>query len=513
MVYPHETVKKETKEAPIVGLVESPPHVVAASGQAMIGQSNHMKRKSILLATAGAILVGIPTVPAEPHARPAASDVLDALQTSIAEASRKAAPSLVLVKIERGASQNEGQAQPPPGLIIMGGGSRGPTTAPGIFLTPEGHILVPGIFKADQDQRLLVYAGENEYVARSVKVDESLGMSILKVEAGEKFPPLDLSKASELSVGQWAVALTPTDEELDYQTIKTPLVCQGTKDGYYRQFRVGLIGGVSYALVADLSGQLVGFLERGGAVTSLKDLQADLGRMLADASGKSSAEEEKKKKGWLGTSLAPVNREWAKAIGITPGAVRITFVEKDSPADLAGLKAGDLITGVGGKPLRLTETRALDYFSKSLQPRAGEKFTITALRDGKSADYSGTFTSEPEPESLRADDIGVTVSSIKEADVFAMNLSTGQGVLVTDVAKGSPAANSGSLGQTLLVKNDVIVELAAQPVTDVDSFGKILESLRREQPPVVLVKYHRGLLTGFAGLNLTLGEKEKQNEQ
>jgi hypothetical protein len=50
-------------------------------------------------------------------------------------------------------------------------------------------------------------------------------------------------------------------------------------------------------------------------------------------------------------------------------------------------------------------------------------------------------------------------------------------------------------------------------VTDVAGFGKILEKLRREKPPVVLVKYQRGLLSGFAGLNLSLGEKEQQNKQ
>jgi S1-C subfamily serine protease len=94
-----------------------------------------------------------------------------------------------------------------------------------------------------------------------------------------------------------------------------------------------------------------------------------------------------------------------------------------------------------------------------------------------------------------------------------MNLTVDQGVLVTEVIKGSPAANSGSLGQTLLARNDVIVELAGQPVTDVAGFGKILEKLRREKPPVVLVKYQRGLLAGFAGLNLSLGEKEQQNKQ
>jgi serine protease Do len=472
-----------------------------------------MNYTTFLITAATVALTSVAMAAAEPRESPSPAEVLDSLQKSIAAAGQKIAPALALVKIERGTSQPSEEPSPgAPRIVTMGGGGR-PTSASGILISPDGHLLVNGIFKSDQDQRLIVLLGEDEFVARSLKVDESLGMSILKIESGEAFAPIDLGQATELAVGEWAVALSPTDEELDFQTITTPVVCQGTRDGFYRQFRVGLMGGAANALVVDLDGRPVGFLERTGTVTALKDLQGDIRRMMKDASGKTTAEEEKKKKGWLGAMLAPVNKDWAKAGGITPSAVHVTYVCKDSPAEQAGLKAGDLVTGVRGQPLRLTGTRALDYFTKALQPRAGEDFALTALRDGKTIELKGTFASEPESDTLRADDIGVTVASLSEAEIFSMNLVVDQGVLVTEVIKGSPAANSGSLGQTLLARNDVIVELAGQPVTDVAGFGKILEKLRREKPPVVLVKYQRGLLSGFAGLNLSLGEKEQQNKQ
>lgn len=478
-----------------------------------MGPIHRMNYPTLLITAATVAFAAALPVVAETRETPTPAEVLEAVQKSIASAGEKIAPSLALVKIERGASsQSEDGARGAPGMVNVTGGGRA-TSASGIFISADGHLLVNGLFKSDQDQRLIVLVGEDEFVARSLKVDESLGMSILKVEAGEAFTPIDLEKTGDLAIGQWAVALSPTDEELDFQTITTPLVCQGTRDGFYRQFRVGLMGGAANALVVDLDGHPVGFLERTGTVTALKDLQGDIQRMMKDASGKTTAEEEKKKKGWLGAMLAPVNKDWAKAGGITPSAVHITYVCKESPAEQAGLKAGDLVTAVRGQPIRLTGTRALDYFTKALQPRAGESFALTALRDGKTIELNGTFASEPETDTLRADDIGVAVASISEADIFSMNLTVDQGVLVTEVIKGSPAANSGSLGQTLLARNDVIVELAGQPVTDVAGFGKILEKLRREKPPVVLVKYQRGLLAGFAGLNLSLGEKEQQNKQ
>jgi serine protease Do len=248
-------------------------------------------------------------------------------------------------------------------------------------------------------------------------------------------------------------------------------------------------------------------------VLAMTDLGDDLKRFVAEATGLTSAEDEKKKKGWFGAMLEPINKDYAKARKLPTSSLYVMHAGKDSPAAAAGLRDGDLIVGVNGQPLRFSGIRSQDYFLKSLHLRAGEKFALSVLRQNKPLELSGTITKRPEPETLRAEDLGVTVSGITDNVAFTFNLASTQGVLVTDVQRGSPAATSGTLRQTLISKADVITELAGQPTPTIDAFSRALETIRREHPPVVLVKYYRGPLTGYAGLNLAIGEKDNGDKQ
>lgn len=466
----------------------------------------NMKQQSLwLLAVCGALATGAGSGCAA-HKPAAVPEIFARLQQAVAAAGKQAEPSLALVRIE---SDNSAAPVTSKGMTLR------PTTSPttyGIVLTAKGHVLIPGQIKADQDRRITVLIGETEYVARAVKTDEALGMTVLKLDSADTFVPLDISKSADLAVGEWAIVLKATDEEYNHQKTAALATCQGEKPGLYRQFLLNpAAGSDSGALVVNLAGQPVGLSER-GAVLSLTDVREDLQRLMADALGGGSPEEEKKKRGWFGALLMPVNKDLAKVRQLSPSTLQVVQVSKASPAAAAGLKPGDLIIALNGEPLRLTGSRAVDYFSKALHPRTGEKFTVTALRAGRAAEYSGTFSRIPEPKTLLAEDLGVAVSSISESVFFALRLATDRGVLVTDVVKGSPAANSGTLGQSLISKQDVIVELAGQPVTDVATFSKVLETIRRERPPVVLVKYYRGALTGYAGLNLALGEKNNSSK-
>jgi len=81
------------------------------------------------------------------------------------------------------------------------------------------------------------------------------------------------------------------------------------------------------------------------------------------------------------------------------------------------------------------------------------------------------------------------------------------GVLVTNVKKGSPAGNSGSMRRSLIGKNYVITELGGVPTPDLESFTNALEKIRSEKPEVLLVRFWRGRTTGYAGLNLKIGDQ------
>lgn len=436
--------------------------------------------------------------------------VFSALQQAVEAAGSQVKSTLVLVKLE-----TTSDTQPPvtSGRTIIIRGSSSPASLGGIILTDQGHVLVPRTIKLDQDMRITVFVGDDEFNARPLKTDSALDMTILKLDADESFQPLDISRGADLSLGEWALVLKAGDEDLDYQSQALLGVCQGERVGPYRRFLLNQsLGALNGALVVNLSGQVVGFVDD-GVVLALNDVRDDLQRLLDDATNRISPDEDKKKQGWLGAIFQPVNKDYARARNLSASSLLVLHVVGNSPAAAAGLRSGDMIVALNGKPLRMTGSRLLDYFSKSLHPRTGEKFLLTVLRGGASLELSGTFAKMPEPDTLRAEDLGVTVSGITESEFFSKNLATDKGVLVTDVHRGSPAANSGSLRQTLLSSRDIIIELAGHPTPTIEAFGAALENIRRDRPPVVLVKYYRGCLTGYAGLNLALGEKDNGSKQ
>ncbi len=468
-----------------------------------------MHRKIIgLLAGCALLAAGCAT----PHPRTAAEGqaVFAALQQAAAVAGKKVEPSIALVKIAKGTAAQAPQSTP--GVIRIGGSS-GATTMCGAVLTARGHVLIPSVIKADDDSRITVFIGENEYAARPLKTDETLGMTILKLDADATFVPLDVSQNADLAVGEWAVIVRPTDETADYQKLSTLVVCQGEMAGRHRRFLLNLsFTSSAGALVVNLNGQWAGILD-GGMVLAASDLRDDLKTFLAEAAGTKSPDEEKKKKGWFGAILEPINKEYAKAKNLTPSGLWVAHAVKGGSAANAGVRDGDLITALNGKPLRLSGVRAHEYFLKSLHPRVGEKFSVTVLRNNAPVELGGTFGKLPEQPVLRAEDLGVTVSGISDSEVYTRNLFADRGVLVTEVHRGSPAATSGTLRQTLIAKDDVILELAGVPTANVAAFGKVLEAIRRARPPVVLVKYQRGRMTGYAGLNLAIGEKDHGDKQ
>lgn len=426
----------------------------------------------------------------------------EAMQKAAAEAGRDVADSLVLVTVQR-ESPSGATPQVTPG---MQPGAAGPRMFTGVILTPEGHILAPELLRPDTTERIEVRVGEEVFAARPLKNDDTLGLTILKIETRTTLKPLRLDDAADLAVGEWGIVLVPSDETTDFEKFTHLVVSRGEVAGRYRRFLVsGLPPTAKGAPVMNLSGKVVGILNPWGAI-SAADLREDIAAFLAQATGARSPEEAREK-GWLGAYLDPINKELAEARGVPISGLWISRVAADGPAAKAGVRAGDLIVGFNGKPLRLSGARARDYFLQTMRPTPGEKFTLELLRDGRKTEVAGEFTKRKDPETLRAEDVGVTVQDVTDSIVFERNLFAREGVMVTQVHQGSPAATGVSLGRGLLMPGDVILELAGRATTNVKEFGRALDGIRRDRSEVVLVKLRRGGLTGFEGLNLKIGER------
>lgn len=431
------------------------------------------------------------------------TETFEALQKAVAKASEQIKQSVVYI-VPLASDVNDDDSYQQNSFMRRSQQRNRPIT--GIIMTKSGYILMPGVLKPDSVERLTVWVGDAEYQAGVVKADDQLDMTIIKINADDGLVPLSRENLSDLETGAWCVSVRQSGEEMDFKYFTSPGFCRGVVDGRYRSFFVNdAFKNDNGAPVVALDGSLVG-ITADDNVLSITDLNEDLQDFLNTATGVTSPEDEARSRGWLGVMLQAVNKDYAKEHELPRSGIWVTHAVSNGPAAKAGIRTGDLIIALNGSPIRLSGARAQSYFLQSLRPQVGREFEITVVRNGKNIVCRGTFEKAPEDKKLRARDIGVEVKSITEVDAFSQNLFSSEGVLVTDVEPGSAAATSSTFRSGLLRKGDVILELDGKPTPTLDEFKKVLDELRRAKPDVLLVYYQRGRYTGYAGLNLKIGD-------
>lgn len=407
--------------------------------------------------------------------------------------------SLVTFRVEQASQQNQRDRR------------SGPVIFAGVVLTEEGHLLAPFTIRPDTADRIEAWIGEESYLARPVKFDDSFGMTILKVEPRQPLVPLDLASPVDLRRGEHAVVVISSDEDNEFARFAFLAFTQGVVEGRYRQFSLSHVPNQARgAPVLNTEGRLVGLMSQNNA-WSLADLREDLLDMLAEARGAQRTARDEN--AWFGATLQPINRDYARSNNLPRSALWLVHVFADSPADKAGFKSGDLLVELNGEPLRLSGGRAYQYFVQALRPRDGAPFTAKVLRDGKEVHGKGQLALRKEPATLRAEDLGISVSEINETLVIRHNLFEETGVLITDVHRGSPAATGRQFGRNLLMPRDVVTAIAGIPTPTLAAFGEALDHIRRERPDAVLVEFMRGPITGFEALNMRIGERERAVER
>ncbi|MCK7107748.1 serine endoprotease DegP [Enterobacter kobei] len=179
------------------------------------------------------------------------------------------------------------------------------------------------------------------------------------------------------------------------------------------------------------------------------------------------------KRGELGIMGTELNSELAKAMKVD--AQRGAFVSQvmpNSSAAKAGIKAGDVITSLNGKPISSFAALRAEVGSMPI----GSKVTLGLLRDGKPVNVS----LELQQSSQNQVDSSTIFSGIEGAEMS--NMGADKGVVVNNVKANSPAARIG------LKKGDVIMGANQQPVKNIAELRKILDS----KPSVLALNIQRG---------------------
>jgi serine protease Do len=213
---------------------------------------------------------------------------------------------------------------------------------------------------------------------------------------------------------------------------------------------------------------------------------------VAEVYNQLTGPEHRVERGSIGIEFnAEPNPAIARVYGVQ-GGITISSVVAGSPAERAGLKVGDTIISVDGKPVKNGDELVGDIAGR----KPGSKVTLGYYRNGKKneaavtvADRAKLFASrlgeeeeggeESTPKQSR---FGATVRELTPEMADRLNVPAGQGVVVQDVKPGSFADDVG------LTRGDVILEINKQKINSQDDFDRIQSSLKSGQDVVFLVR-------------------------
>jgi serine protease Do len=189
---------------------------------------------------------------------------------------------------------------------------------------------------------------------------------------------------------------------------------------------------------------------------------------------------------------AQENPAISRVYGAGAGGVTVSAVTAGSPAEQAGLKVGDTIVSVDGKPVKNGDELVADIASR----KPGTKVNLGLVRNGKKQDATVTVTDRAKlfaarlgedddnggAEAPKEGKLGLTVRAVTSEMADRLDIPAGKGVIVQDIKPSSFADDVG------LTRGDVILEINKQPVNSEDDFNRISSSLKSGQDVVFLVR-------------------------
>jgi Do/DeqQ family serine protease len=338
----------------------------------------------------------------------------------------------------------------------------------GVLVSADGLIVTNNhVIEGMTDVRVSL-SDQREFDVDVVLTDLHSDIAVLKIRDGKGgFPVLPLASGDDVEVGDIVLAVgNPFGLG---QTVTQGILSavrrvqnEGGDMSVYLQTDAAINQGNSGGALVDMSGSLVGintaiFSKSGGSDGIGFAVPAPIVRLVLDAARKG---EKSVRRPWLGAELQIVTREIADSLELDrPIGALVAELDPGSPAATAGLKAGDLITGIDGRTVE--DPMALTY-QLTIRP-LGSQAKLAYLRDGKEMTANLKVVSAPETTprdeqvlSGKGPLSGAKVVNLSPAVSEEMGFNgPARGVVVTDVARGSIASRVGfQRGDRVLAIND-----------------------------------------------------------
>ena len=375
----------------------------------------------------------------------------------------------------------------------------------GFIISADGYIMTNAHVVDHADKITVRLTDKREFRAKVIGADKRTDVALLKIEA-TGLPKINVGDPNKLKVGEWVVAIG-SPFGFDNSVTAGIVSAKGRslpQDNFvpFIQTDVAINPGNSGGPLFNMTEEVVGinsqiYTRSGGSMGLSFAIPIDVAMQVADqlrGSGKVT-------RGRIGVTIQELTRELAESFGLSkPNGALISNVEKNAPADKAGIQASDVILKFDGKAVN--NSSDLPRMVAAVKP--GTKVAVELWRKGAPRQVTVEVAAMPEDGKLARSAkqpsgnaaemvarLGIAVSELSAEQLQELQVSGG--LLVEDV-KGSAARAAG------LHQGDVLLAIGNVQIRSLAQLNELLKQVPNGRNVALLVR--RGDSASYIAIKL-----------
>ncbi len=356
----------------------------------------------------------------------------------------------------------------------------------GFIIKEDGIVITNNHVIANADN-ILVKVNSKEYKADVIGADPYMDIAVLKMQTKDKFTPVKFGNSDKARVGDWVVAIgnpfglggTVTSGIISARNrdigmtryddfIQTDAsINQGNSGGPLFNLE-GEVVGINTAIIAPgQSGSIgIGFAIPSNAASKVIEQLISYGET---------------RRGWLGVRIQEVTKEIAEPLGLKKaGGALVVSVGEKSPADKAGIQAGDIILEFDEK--KIDTMRTLPRVVANTQ--VGKNVVIKIWRNKKlisknlklgrlesSEEFKAKKSKTKKTKEIEIESLKITVRDLNDEDISSRKLNKiTKGVVIVEISNKSPLKG-------LLNINNIIIEAQRTRINKTSDLRSVVDKV------------------------------------
>ena len=357
----------------------------------------------------------------------------------------------------------------------------------GFIIDKKGIVVTNNHVIEGAEDIIVSVNGSTEYKAKVIGKDPYMDIAVLKIESEKKFIPVSFGDSDKARIGDWVIAI---GNPYGFGgTVTSGIISSRNRDiGLTRyddfiqtdaSINIGNSGGPLF----NLDGEVIGI----NTAIIAPGQSGSIGIGFAIPSNSASnvisqlLEFGETKRGWLGVRIQEVTKEIAEVEKLEkPEGALVASVSENSPANKAGIKAGDIILEFDGK--RIDTMRTLPKLVA--QSKVGKRVKLKIWRNQKlisknvllgrlesSKEFKAENKIDPDTSKyIKIESLKISIRDLNKDDISRRELPKNTtGVVITKISEGSPLM--------FVAVNDIIVELQKKKVINSNQFSNLVREI------------------------------------